>query len=99
MTVINARTSTVTATIPVGSFPIGIAVNPLTGTVYVTSGVTNHYHGGVSVISGRTNTVTGTVELGGEPEGIDVDVLTGAVYVANYDNADVAVISDYGRRL
>ena len=34
---ISGRTNKVTATIPVRSFPIGIAANPRTGTIYVTS--------------------------------------------------------------
>ena len=34
MSVISGRTNTVTATIPVGRGPVGVAVNPLTGAVY-----------------------------------------------------------------
>jgi len=40
--------SVVTATIPVGATPVGVAVNPLTSTVYVT----NFRGKTVSVISG-----------------------------------------------
>jgi YVTN family beta-propeller protein len=47
----------VTATIPVGSFPEGVAANPKTNTAYVT----NRFSNTVSVISGRTNTVTATI--------------------------------------
>jgi DNA-binding beta-propeller fold protein YncE len=32
--VISGQTNTVTATIPVGNGPVGVAVNPLTGAVY-----------------------------------------------------------------
>jgi len=42
------RTDTVTVTIPVGSEPIGVPVNPLTGTVYAA----DFADGTVSVISG-----------------------------------------------
>jgi len=57
VSVISGRTGTVTATIPVGSEPIGVAVNPVTGTVYVTNADSNT----VSVISGQTDTVTATI--------------------------------------
>jgi YVTN family beta-propeller protein len=51
---------TVTATIPVGNTPTGIAVNQRTNTVYVT----NEIGGTVSVIDGRTDTVTTTIPVG-----------------------------------
>ena len=47
VSVINGQTNTVTATISVGAAPFGIAVNPKTGTVYVT----NSGDGTVSVIA------------------------------------------------
>jgi DNA-binding beta-propeller fold protein YncE len=37
VSVINARTDKVTATIPVGVNPFGVAVSPLTGNVYVSN--------------------------------------------------------------
>ena len=52
-----APPAAVTATIPVGSHPDGVAVAPLTGTVYVT----NDGSDTVSVISRRSNTVTATI--------------------------------------
>ena len=63
MSVISGQTSTVTATIPVGN-PQGMAVNPLTGDVYVT----NFNDGTVSVISGQTSTVTATIPVGSLPD-------------------------------
>jgi YVTN family beta-propeller protein len=47
----------VTATIPVGSGPGGVAADRKTKTIYVA----NDFSSTVSVISGRTNTVTATI--------------------------------------
>ncbi|WP_459561292.1 YncE family protein [Mycobacterium kiyosense] len=47
VSVINPTTNTVTATIPVGSSPYGVAIDPVTGAVYVA----NFQSGTVSVIS------------------------------------------------
>ena len=46
-----------TASIPVGSYPTGVAVDPAAGTVYVT----NYYSDTVSVIDAATRTVTATI--------------------------------------
>ena len=59
--------NTVTATIPVGNGPVGVAVNPSMGVVYVTS-IKN---GTVSVISGGSNTVTATIPVGNGPVGVN----------------------------
>jgi YVTN family beta-propeller protein len=79
----------VTAIIPVGNGPVGVAVNPSTGAVYVT----NIKDGTVSVISGQTNTVTATIRVGNGPAGVTVNPLTGAVYTANIGDDTVSVIS------
>jgi len=49
VSVIDTRTNTVTDTIKVGRYPGAVAVDPATGTVYVT----NPEGGTVSVISAR----------------------------------------------
>ena len=76
---IDAATNTVTATIPVGSEPYGVAVDPATHTVYVT----NAGDGTVSVIDAATNTVTATIPVGAYPDGVAVDPAAGTVYVTN----------------
>ena len=60
MSVIDGSTHTVTATVPVGKLPLGVAVDPGTHTVYVT----NDEDDTVSVIDGSTHTVTATVPVG-----------------------------------
>ena len=69
-------THRVTATVPVGRDPMGVAVDPGTHTVYVPTN-----DGTVSVIDASTRTVTATVAIGGGPRGVAVDPGTHTVYV------------------
>ena len=62
MSVIATSSNTVTATIPVGTAPIGVAFTPDGTEVYVANN-----GGTVSVISTATNLVTNTVTVGGAP--------------------------------
>jgi len=59
----------VTATIPVGSVPDGVAVDPAAGTVYLV----NDGGDSVSVIDEATRTVTATIPVGSEPIAVAVD--------------------------
>jgi YVTN family beta-propeller protein len=74
--------------IDVGGQPDGVAVNSVTGTVYVTDPTM----GTVSVIDERSGTVAAVIVLGGEPGDIAVDEVTNRVYVANPPGGTVAVI-------
>lgn len=76
------------ATIPVGTDPQGVAVNPLTNRIYVA----NHGSNDVSVIDGATNTVVATVPVGVEPQAIGVNPSTNLVYVTNQGGDSVSVI-------
>jgi YVTN family beta-propeller protein len=84
---LSANAAVVTTTVPVGSDPFCVAVDPSTDTVYVT----NYSGNTVSAIDGATNTVTVTV--GGAPAGDGVDPSTDTVYVANADSNTVSVIN------
>jgi len=86
---IAASPAAVTATIPVGDTPIGVAVNPATNTVFVTNGGSNT----VSVISGPAYTVTATIPVGSGPIGVAVNPLTNTVYVTNSSSNTVSVIN------
>jgi YVTN family beta-propeller protein len=87
VSVIDGATNTVTATIPVGNSPFGLAVNPATNTIYVGNGLDDT----VSVIDGANNTVTATIPLavpgippgGSSPFGLAVNPATNTVYVAS----------------
>ena len=79
---------TVTATIPVGSYPLAVAADPAAHTAYVT----NAHDGTVSVIDAATLAVTATIPVGSFPYGVAVDPAAGTVYVTNYRGATVSVI-------
>ena len=90
-----ARATNVVATIPVGSFPHGVAVNPVTNRVYVTNsgGQASGYPGNtVSVIDGATNTVLTTVTVGTGAFGVAVNPTTNRIYVSNRSDDTVSVI-------
>jgi DNA-binding beta-propeller fold protein YncE len=84
----------VTATIPAGIGPFGVAVNPATNKIYVanlTCDVSNlpcPSPGTVTVIDGATNS-TATVNVGVYPYAIAVNPTTNKVYVANACGNDV----------
>lgn len=66
VSVIDTSTNSVTATVPVGSYPYGVAVNPAGTKVYVVNSVSNT----VSVIDTSTDSVTATVPVGGSPQAL-----------------------------
>ena len=86
VSVIDTTSNTVTATIPVGSGPLGVAVTPDGSTVYVT----NFIDGTVSVIATASNTVTATIPVGNNPFGVTASPDGSTVYVANEAAGTVA---------
>jgi YVTN family beta-propeller protein len=66
VSVIDGDTNTVTATIPVGSFPFGVAADPGTKTIYVTNSGDNT----VSVINGNKNKVSATIPWAASRQGL-----------------------------
>ncbi len=80
-----------TATIPVGPYPCGVAVDPAAGTVYVAN-EDGGGNGWVSVIDAATGTVTDTLGAGFGPDAVAVDPATQTVYVT--DTGDNTVYAD-----
>ena len=80
---------TVTATIPVGFNPRGVAANPKTNTIYVA----NVFGNTVSVISGETNTVVATIRVGFRPFAIAANPKPSRAYVANGESNTVSVLA------
>jgi YVTN family beta-propeller protein len=83
VSVIDTATNNITATIPVGIDPFGVAVTPDGSKVYVSNNVSNT----ISVIDTSTNRVIATITVGSHPHGVAVTPDGKKVYVANtFDN-------------
>ncbi len=82
-----SKAQTATGTIPTGTSPIAVAVNPITNTVYVA----NSADGSVTVINGEINT-TATVTVGTTPNAVAVNPVTNQIYVMNGGSGSVTVI-------
>ncbi len=88
VSVINASTHQIIATIPVGVEPFGVAYDSGNKKVYVTNS-----DGGVSVINASINKVVATISVGVEPFGVAYDSGHGRTYVANSGSNTVSVIA------
>ncbi len=88
ISVIDTATNKVTATISVGSNPIGVVIDPNGTKIYVV----NAYSNDVSIIDTATNKITATVPVGSSPQGIAVSPNGTKVYVANHNSNNVSVI-------
>jgi len=88
VSVIDAATNTVVATVPVGGGPEGVGVDLSSGRIYVA----NWSSDTVSVIDGATNSVIATVPVGSGPRGVGVNPSTNRIYVANRNSNSVSVI-------
>ena len=71
-----------------GSYPIGIAVNPLTHKIYVANELSNT----VSVFDTRTDKLVQTIKTGTFPYSIDINVFNNRIYVTNRGSDDISVI-------
>ena len=90
VSVINTTNNSIVATVPVGSYPIGVAVTSNGTKVYVANYVNS---GTVSVINTTTNNITATVPVGNYPEGVAVTPDGSKVYVTNHNSNTVSVIN------
>lgn len=86
VSVIDMATRLVSATIPVGSSPYGVAVGR------TKAFVTNFESDTVSVIDLATNTVVQEVAVGDGPSGVAVSARSGSVYVTNVLGNSVSVL-------
>src|SRR5262249_43923096 len=89
VSVIDTATNTVVATVPVGSFPRGVAITPDGTHAYVANSVS----GTLSVIDTATNTVVATVPMGSFPFWVAITPDGTHAYVTNFDSTTVSVIA------
>lgn len=73
--------------VPVGFYPIGAAVNPVTGRVYIPNGGDDT----ITVFDGASGMVVATTRIGSLPCAIAMNPWTNRVYVANVNSNDVSV--------
>src|SRR5262245_44037584 len=88
VTVVDASTRTVVATIPVGKRPRGVAVSPDGKLVYVSNSISDS----LSVIDAKTLKVLRTVPAGIDPEGLTVNRAGTTLYVVNENELSVTVL-------
>src|SRR5581483_370087 len=67
-----------------GSFPLGMAANPVTNKVYVANSGSN----AVTVFNGATG-ATNTIAISGSPQDVAVNPLTNRIYVTNSNGVTV----------
>ncbi len=77
------------AVVPVGVDPFGVAVDNRTNDIFVTNTASDN----VTVVSGSTDSVIANISVGGEPYGVAYDWASNEIYVANGGTANVTVIS------
>jgi YVTN family beta-propeller protein len=86
LSVVDLGSDAVTSTIPVGSFPVAVALSSDGLTAYVA----NFKGNSLSVVDLSTGAVTKTVGVGSRPDGVVVS--GGLVYVANLLDGTVSVV-------
>ena len=82
-TIVDSTTNSIIGSFSVGPQPRGIAVNPVTNRIYITSAMNNP---GLTVIDGDTNTTIATISLAGSVNNIAVDTSLNRIFV-NYQFA------------
>src|ERR1043166_1374824 len=74
--------------IDVGSYPVGIRMNPITNKIYVA----NQYSNTISVIDGSNDQVISTIKVESFPYDLDVNPFNNRIYVSDFGDNIVVVI-------
>jgi len=74
--------------VPTGAIPCAVALNPVTGLVYVV----NHGDDTVTTIDGANHRIIATIKVGKSPQGIAIDSKSNRIYVANVHGNSVTMI-------
>lgn len=75
-------------TVPLGQYPNGVAVNPDTHRVYVSSRNNDRLY----MLDGLNHTVISSAKVGDQPWGVAVNRRTNKVYVANFTSGNLFVL-------
>ncbi|MGW4464035.1 YVTN family beta-propeller repeat protein [Micromonospora sp. NPDC004704] len=86
--VVDVATHSVIGTIPVGTYPTGVAVNPAGTRLYVANGRDRT----VSVVDLATHATIATIPVGTDPEGVTLNPTGTRLYVANSYSGTISVI-------
>lgn len=89
LTILNAKNRHVVGTVPVGRFPVDVAVAPDGATAYVT----NNVDGSLSVLDTSSQTITTTIPLGVNVGGVVVSADGSRIYVANSGEGSLSGVS------
>src|SRR2546427_5437303 len=84
----NAFAAQVIATIPVGTAPTGVGINPTTNEIYVA----NSGSSSISVIDGATNNIISTIPIESQARDVSVNPVTNMIYVVE-GKQEIAVIN------
>ena len=82
-----ATAQTLLTNVPVGAYPIAVAVNSRTNKIYVVNQNSNN----LTVIDGATN-LSETVPTGVAPTALAINAVTNKIYVANANSSSVTVV-------
>jgi YVTN family beta-propeller protein len=74
--------------IDVGSYPVGIEMNPITNRIYVA----NEYSNTISVIDASTDLVVSTIKVENFPYDLDINRFNNRIYVTNRGSDSVSII-------
>ncbi len=74
--------------IDVGSYPVGIKMNPITNKIYVA----NQYSNTISVIDGSNDQIISTIKVESFPYDLDINPFNNRIYVTNRGSDSVSVI-------
>ena len=88
VSLVDLATNQVTARVPVGDRPWGVAVDPRGARVYVTNEAANS----LTVLDPLAGVAITTVPVGTFPLGVAVDPLGTRVYVANFNDGTVSIL-------
>lgn len=90
VSVINASTGDLLATVPVGATPVSATYDTHNGLVYIENGVSDN----ISVINGTTNGVVGSLDAGANPLAGVFDTSNHDLYFADAGSNSVIVVND-----